>query len=153
MNKAPIREELPLASTEPLPYLAVYRSFLPKKTLIPIGFLMVSTVGLVVSHSLFLVLFFLMELSSIAAILVIALKTSKKKRETWSFLAEQHKEFTEAVSERYGVTLTETILYQLAQGGETLLPDNNGQLTRIMMESTRQLKPLNLLNPGRSNQK
>lgn len=149
MNKAPIREELPLASTEPLPYLAVYRSFLPKKTLVPIGFLMVSTVGLVVSHNLFVALFFLMELSSIAAILVIALKTSKKKRETWSFLAEQHKEFTEVVSERYGVTLTETILYQLAQGGETLLPDNNGQLTRIMMESDPATQTTKLVESGK----
>jgi hypothetical protein len=149
MTKAPIREELPLSSNTPLPYMAVYRSFLPKSAWIPVLLLMVSTVGLILSHDILLILFFLLEVFSIAAIFAISLKTSKKKKETWVFLDEQHKEFIEAVRKRYGVTLTETILYALAQGGETLLPDNTGQLTRIMIESDSETKITKLVESGK----
>lgn len=149
MNKSPVREELPLSSTVPLPYMAVYKGLLPKSAWIPVLLLMISTVGLIVSHDMFLVLFFLMEIVSIAAIFAISLNTSKKKKETWMFLVEQHEEFIEAVSKRYGVTLTETILYVLAQGGETLLPNNQGQLTRIMIVSDPETRITKLVESGK----
>lgn len=150
MTKTPtLREELPLSSTTQLPYMTVYKSFIPKSAWIPVLLLMVSTVGLVVSHGTTLILFFLLEVFSIVAIFVISSKTAKKKKETWVFLDEQHKEFIEAVRKRYGVTLTETILYALAQGGETLLPDNTGQLTRIMIESDPETKITRLVESGK----
>lgn len=129
--------------------MAVYKGLLPKSAWIPVLLLMISTVGLIVSHDLFLILFFLMEIVSIAAIFAISLNTSKKKKETWVFLVEQHKEFIEAVNKRYGVTLTETILYALAQGGETLLPNNQGQLTRIMIVSDPETRITKLVESGK----
>lgn len=144
MNKA----ELPLISETPLPYLAVYRTSLSKAAWIPVIFLMISTVGLIISHGVLLAGFFLMEVISIIFILIVSVKTSKKKKATWVFLDEQHKEFIAAVSKRYGVTLTETILYSLAQGGETILSDSKGHLTRIMIESDPETQTTLLVESG-----
>lgn len=149
MNKSPVREELPLSSAAPLPYMAVYKSSLPKSAWIPVLLLMISTVGLIVSRDMLLILFFILEVLSIVSIFVISAKTSRKKKETWVFLDEQHEEFIEAVRKRYGVTLTETILYALAQGGETLLPDNQGQLTRIMIMSDPETQITKLVESGK----
>lgn len=131
--------ELPLASSTALPFMPLYKSSLPRLALISIAVLMVSTAGLIVSPTeggrVVIAIFFLLEILSIVAIVLISVKTSKKKQETWSFLDTEHKAFADAVAARYGVIITETILYQLAQGGNTLLTDKNGDLTRIMIES------------------
>lgn len=145
MNKA----ELPLISDEQLPYMAVYRSSLSKSAWIPVLFLMISTVGLVASHGILLAVFFVIEVISIALIFTSAMRTSKKKKETWLFLDEQHKEFITAVNNRYGVVLTETILYSLAQGGETILSNSKGDLTRIMISSDPATRTTTLVESGK----
>lgn len=149
MRNEPTREELPTASQEPLPYLPVYASFLPKKVLIPVTLLMIATGGVVVAHDWLRGAFFTLEILSIYAILILTLRTSRKKKETWDFLEDQHKEFIEAAKNRYQVTLTETILYQLAQGGETLLSDCKGQLRRIMIESDPSTQRTKLVEAGK----
>ena len=145
--------ELPRASSTALPFLPVYKSSLPRAALVFIVILMVSTAGLIVSPSnggrVLVAGFFVLELISIAAIISISLKTSKKKQKTWSFLDKEKTEFMDAVAERYQVTLTESILYQLAQGRNTLLPDKNGDLTRIMIHSDSETETTKLVISGK----
>lgn len=133
--------ELPVASTEPLPYVLLYRRSFPMIALIPIATLLIATAGMIVSpsdNSMMFAGFFLLDLLSLSAIAIIAMKTIQKKQETGLFLGEGTKGFIEAVAKRYKVALTETILYRLLQGGSTELLDKNGTLKRIMLDSDPQ---------------
>ena len=136
MNTKPSGAELPLKSDIPLPYVAGVRNSLPKSALLFIVLLMVSTAGLmafpVVGSSLFAVLL-AGEVISVAALIVITVRTAKRKATAWSELNTQSEQIIQQVQLRYGVTLTETILYQLVQGGKTNLPDKDGNITLIRL--------------------
>lgn len=140
--------ELPVTSTTELPYVVLYRSSFPMIALIPIATLLIATAGMIISPSgnnMMFAGFFLLDLLSFSAIAIVAMKTIQKKQKTGLFLGEGTKGFIEAVSKRYNVALTETILYRLLQGGSTELLDKNGALKRIMLESDPQEKTTKLV--------
>lgn len=142
-----IEEELPLESDHPLPYLAVYKSAIPKRALFPLVIMMISVAGLVLTseESYWRLIFVATELLSIIGIIVIIKQSLKKRKTAWNRLDEEVDNFIESVQLRYKVTLTETILYSIVQGGNTLLSDKNGQLTRIMILSDPETRTTKLI--------
>jgi len=139
--------ELPVASPKVLPYVELYRRSFPLISLFPIATMMIATVGIILapSHNMIMVGGSLLDLFSFAAIALIILKTTQKKQKTGLFLGADTKEFMEAVSERYQITLTESILERLVQGGTTKLLDKNGELKRIMIDSSPETRTTKLV--------
>jgi hypothetical protein len=125
----------------------VYKSFLPKSAILPVASMMFAVLGLALSPELgfWRPMFAAIEIVSIIAIIMITSRSLKNRKKAWDTLDNEIVAFIEAAQKRYKVTLTETILYAIAQGGTTLLTDKNGALTRIMLTSDPEARTTKLM--------
>lgn len=59
---------------------------------------------------------------------------------TKRFLYTHDEELLKLITEKYGVTMTPSLLYSLAQGGVHLIPDNTGTMIPMLLHSDKEAK-------------
>lgn len=118
-------QELPLVKDRPLPYTLL---FVPESSLLfRVSFVVffLSLAGMttpwVVHDFTLLGVFAGIAATAGTVVTVFAVRTFRRRRKAKRFLRTKSVEMIEAIHERYGVLLTETILYSLVQGGSTVL--------------------------------
>lgn len=132
--------ELPLRAEVELPYFPLYeRSKLTLSSLL-FSFMCLGMTGIFMfsssaKHGAFLLISILIEAVSATALIIITRNAFKRRAAVAEFVEANSSKFISAVEERYGVTLTVTILYSLIQGGQTTLLDNNGDQRQITLEN------------------
>lgn len=140
MSKPRPGEELPQTSSAALSYLPQIKMREPWKTGILLALLMLTAAGIIItpptpqSKILLLVLCGL-EIIWMVLSFIFTIGIVKAKRTVRTALEDTGSEFRETALTRYGVTLTELITYQLAQGKATSLYNAEGVLTRMMLVS------------------
>lgn len=125
MTVQPQYQELPLASDKPLPYI---RLFVPDSSLlfrVSLLAFFITLAGIttpwVAQNTVLTGLFAGVCVVAGAVVAVFALRTQRRRSKAKQFLRERSSEMIDAVQDRYGIKLTETILYSLVQGGSTVL--------------------------------
>lgn len=149
MTKSMPFAELPIARKAELPYLPTYYRASPRKLILPILLLFVGLTGVTAftpnRQPILFALFAFVILVTVIQLSVTGTKTLKLRRATTRSLDANAEEFIQAAKTKYGVTLTQTILYQLAQGGATTLMDKNDATRRIMLNSISETKTTRLV--------
>jgi hypothetical protein len=141
--------ELPVVEDLALPYLPLYKRSNPLRILLMLVPVFLGLTGILTvpfkEKPIFFLVFALVEVVSLLCLFLFARKTLQKRSATTGYLDMNAEEFLKAVQTRYAVTLTKNILYVLAQGGTTRLPEHTGKLTHMMLESDESIKTTKLI--------
>ena len=134
MRKESYQQEFPVLNPEvELPDLPVYRRHRPL-IFLPLSLTLISVTALLSvpdSAPLFRGLSLIVLVLSLIVVVMMTKKSLEERRETTHFLNTSLLRFAAAAQERYGVALTETIIYSLAQGGSNHLTDKDRELRLV----------------------
>lgn len=140
MTKLQPGKELPQASNTPLPYLVQLRVKLSLLSVaLPVLLMVTSGVIIMIPRSpeteVLLGVIYAMEILLVIFSIRVTAKIMLARRTVRTTVEDIGEKFLQAVQQRYGIIMSETILYQLIQNRSTTLHDKEGNLTQMMLVS------------------